>query len=149
LVELLVVIAIIAILATLLYPALATTKEKARSARCQHNLHQHSIAYWSAVADESGHLSENPGLGMTLPEHRPPWEADFVMADFWTNYWANTNKAWICPTAPLRKNLGIPPVNSGYEVGGTFNLAWSWRDTEPSGTEARDSSYSLNLAFVP
>jgi len=52
LIELLVVIAIIAILAAMLLPALARSKERAKTAQCKSNLHQISMAM-KLYADES------------------------------------------------------------------------------------------------
>src|SRR5437899_1547692 len=56
LVELLVVLAIIAILASLLLPAIARTKETGRSAGCLSNLHQLGIALQLYVQDNQNHL---------------------------------------------------------------------------------------------
>ena len=56
LIELLVVVAILAILTTLLLPALAANKERARRAQCVDNLHQLGLAtlmYWDDNGDQT------------------------------------------------------------------------------------------------
>ncbi|NSW55394.1 MAG: prepilin-type N-terminal cleavage/methylation domain-containing protein [Armatimonadetes bacterium] len=56
LIELLVVIAIIAILAAILFPVFARTKEKARQASCASNLQQMGLAFASYRVDYDGKL---------------------------------------------------------------------------------------------
>jgi len=69
-VELLVVIAIIAILASLLMPALMQAREKARSAACRSNLHQLAVGI-AMYADENSEYFPWPGeVDRNLP---PDW----------------------------------------------------------------------------
>lgn len=66
LIELLVVIAIIAILASLLLPALARSKDKARRVVCTSNLHQFGIAMTLYIED---HAEVPESVGNTTERH--------------------------------------------------------------------------------
>jgi prepilin-type N-terminal cleavage/methylation domain-containing protein/prepilin-type processing-associated H-X9-DG protein len=67
LIELLVVVAIIAILASLLLPALSRAKAGAHSAQCKSNLRQLSLALQSYLADFTAYpLYSEPKMGTTI-----------------------------------------------------------------------------------
>ncbi|MSU20178.1 MAG: DUF1559 domain-containing protein [Pedosphaera sp.] len=68
LIELLVVIAIIAILASLLLPALSKAKEGARSAKCKSNMRQVTLGLLMYAGDNSDYLPWAGGVDRDLPE---------------------------------------------------------------------------------
>src|SRR5580765_1121385 len=106
LIELLVVIAIIAILASLLLPALTRAKGSAKAASCLNNLKQWGTATHLFAGDNDDYLpqdgapngtSVNAGWYIDLPRvlriptyHEMPWR---------TNASIDTGKSiWICPS---------------------------------------------------
>ncbi len=113
LIELLVVIAIIAILAAMLLPALAKSKEQAKSVRCLSNLKQLSLAAHLYVQDE----------GQALPWSEKYWTApsnqnfnytDPTSATFHQNFYAQlrayvgeNDGFWYCPSAYEDKSLTV------------------------------------------
>ena len=114
LVELLAVVGIIALLASLLFPALGTAKRKVRDVACLGNLKQWGIATALYATEHEDLLppdgvpnpterSTNTGWYIQLPRqmglpdyHQMPWR---------TNPAINPGRSvWICPTNPRRSN---------------------------------------------
>ena len=100
LIELLVVIAIIGILAALLIPTLARSKESARATACLSNLHQIGIALQLYVQDNENRMPFLTNLGVTTistPLSNTPPTLDVVL----TNH-VSAGKVFACPSDDLR-----------------------------------------------
>jgi len=117
LIELLVVIAIIAILAAILFPALAAAQRRAQQADCINNLKQLSTAGLMYVADNHvwlGPINSNYSLS----------QGDWMGALL--DYYARLTNMVVCPTAPPRV---LPGANTNPP--GTSDYAWWWTLSSP------------------
>jgi hypothetical protein len=132
---LLVVIAIIAILASLLLPALSKAKAKAQRSSCLSQLRQQGIAWRIYLDENDGRFPDRRDLKASLPGGYKPWSswpasdpragwAAVVLAEQ-----MESPEVWICPAA-------VGPGYEGFEqvmqLGGTNASAsevryWMWR----------------------
>ncbi len=99
LIELLVVIAIIALLMSILMPALAKVKDQARSVACQANLRQWNLIFNVYMGENNGRFySGTSDVGYYWVHQLPLEQQDW-----------RTNSLWFCPTAtkPIYDEKGV------------------------------------------
>jgi len=126
LIELLVVIAIIAILASLLLPALAKAKDKAKATQCINNLKQVSLSNQMYVADENA---------MAVYEQWPRlWMAQLKQR------YAAIDKVRLCASA---KEWTQREINTATDGWGRMDRSWLVKD----GNVYYQGGYGLNGYF--
>jgi type II secretory pathway pseudopilin PulG len=129
LVELLVIIAIIAILASILMPALAKSKETARSSSCQNNLHQLAVASLTYSVDMNGRL---PYFREWLSTNR----TSLTNGILWR--YVTAKETYMCPTDKRELATGKRPkwaTNNAFAGIGT------------GGSVKRDYSYAMSCGM--
>src|SRR5690349_14343151 len=126
LIELLITIAIIALVASLLLPALAGAKEQARRAKCIHNLKQIALSAKEFAVDHDG---------------RHPWHTrtneggtyGSAAASAWRNYLAMSNEV----EAP---QILVCPSDKG-----TKKIAGTWTEFRSAAFRSNAISYFVGL----
>ncbi len=134
LIELLVVIAIIAILASMLLPALGRAKALARATACRGNLVQLGLAWEMYLHDADDRFPDRRDLKSSLPGGFLPW-ATWPKSDpraGWagvvlTNLLGGTPAVWTCSSLESRRDLDVVQTRQTAGTNGVAVRYWMWR----------------------
>jgi len=137
LIELLVVIAIIALLMSILMPAMQRVKEQARTISCRSNLKQWNLICAMYTGDNNGYFwpGENGTGHWWLADLEPRYQS-----------WKQ-NELWFCPTAkkPIYdENHNARPTENIFNAWGIFTNDFEWSGSKDLYVDGIAGSYGLN-----
>jgi prepilin-type N-terminal cleavage/methylation domain-containing protein/prepilin-type processing-associated H-X9-DG protein len=139
LIELLVVIAIVALLAAILFPAFARTREKGRQAACMSNLRQIGLALSLYVTDYDELFPDRRDLKTSLPGGYRPW-ASWPTSDPRTAWaalildpYVKSGDIWSCPSvAGVFAGAVQVEESTAPSAPVTISRYWMWRFDTPT-----------------
>ncbi len=144
LIELLVVIAIIALLMSILMPALSRVKTSAKAVACQSNLHQWAVIWNMFAQDYDGHFHGGEGGESQNTDNRWPT----VLRDYYKD-----DEIRLCPMAKKpRSEGGHNPLcawgkfDDGMFASYGFN---EWLCNRPVGSDAESDNYWREMYGIP
>ena len=164
LIELLVVVAIISILASLLLPALASGKQKAKRIQCINNHHQLAMTWMLYTTDSDDWLASN---GICNPESTANklWvQGAFVhtVANTNTDYMMNPQyaqfanylkspKVYLCPTDrdTVKVNNAVYPKFRSYSMNAYLGWKGTWEPRLSSNYKIFTTFGRMNNAVMP
>lgn len=131
LIELLVVVAIIAILASLLLPALARAKDKARRISCLSNLRQFGVAFQLYVMENQERFPDartlKANLGFKPWDTWPPSDPRGGWAGNVLSNLLSAEGVWVCPEIKSSPLLHFQQTTQTWNSAGSVTTYWLWR----------------------